>query len=175
MSNDLKNSIQFINEKSGKKTGFSIPEDYFEGIENDFSIKLSEKKLPKKISFQTPDTYFDSLENTVINKVSSSKKTTKVISLKRRFIRLIPTVAAACLLVFIVTQSFNKPTSIDSIAYNDIETWFDENVSNTDLTFVFDDDLDENELLLSTVNINQNDIEDYLTTIDYTDLIDETE
>ena len=34
------------------KTGFTVPENYFKGIEDDFSLNLIEEKLPKNNVFE---------------------------------------------------------------------------------------------------------------------------
>ena len=41
------------------KTGFTVPENYFKGIEDDFSLNLIEEELPKNNVFEIPTTYFE--------------------------------------------------------------------------------------------------------------------
>jgi len=181
MNNELANSINYIKEKTGKDSGFSIPKDYLTGIEDDFMMKLKEEKLPKTTSFDTPNTYFDNLESEILDKITSTKeKKGKVISLKSKLRTFIPASIAASLLLFIGLQFLNTKTNtsinFDELSSMDIENWFDETTtySNTELAFTFEDDLDDSELAFSTVNINNDAIEDYFSSIDHSDLINET-
>ena len=176
MNDDLKNSINYIKDKTEGYTGFSIPENYLDGIEDDFSIKLSEDKLPQYSSFTTPNAYFDTLEDTILNKVNAPKKG-KVISLKSRFKKLAPIAVAASFLLFFTFQFLNNDTSptFENISYVDVENWLDENTlyTDTELAFAFEDNLDETELSLSEVSFNNDALEDYFDSIDHSDLLNE--
>ncbi len=175
MNNELQNSIKYIKEKTGSDSGFSIPENYFNGIEDDFLIKLSEEKLPNTSSFDTPGNYFDNLENDILSKIDTTPKQGKVISLKSRLFKYLPTAVAASLVLFLSFQFLNtkETTSIDDISYADIEDWFEENNTNTELAFVYEDNLDENDLTLTDVNFSDETIEDYLNSVDHSDLLNE--
>jgi hypothetical protein len=50
------------------KTGFTVPESYFTGIEDELFSKLIEEKLPKHNGFKTPKSYFEELEDLIIKK-----------------------------------------------------------------------------------------------------------
>ena len=67
------------------KTGFTVPESYFTGIEDELFSKLIEEKLPKHNGFKTPKSYFEELEDLIIKKTKKGK----VITLKRKKIKLI--------------------------------------------------------------------------------------
>ena len=62
------------------KTGFTVPESYFTGIEDELFSKLIEEKLPKHNGFKTPKSYFEELEDLIIKKTKKGK----VITLKRK-------------------------------------------------------------------------------------------
>lgn len=179
MNNELENNNKYLKEKAGNKPGFSIPKDYFKGIEDDFLIKLKEDKLASSNSFDIPDTYFDTLETEILAKVAiNSSKETKVITLKSRILKFIPATVAASLLLFTCLQFFNnqkKRINFEDLSYTDIETWFDETASYTDTTelaFVYESNTNENELTL--LNIHDDAIEDYFNTIDdHADLLNE--
>ena len=178
MEKEIKNSINYLNEKTEFDSGFSVPEGYLDGIEDDFTLKLKEDTLPKDSSFEVPNNYFDTLETKILDKTSPNKKG-KVISLKRNLLKLIPVSIAASLLLFFSLQFFNTqtpkntPINIDELSSTEIENWLDDE-TNIELTFTFDEDFDDIELAFSGVDIDNNAIEDYFSSIDYADLINET-
>ena len=180
MNNELENSINYIKEKTGNNSGFSIPKDYLNGIEDDFMLKLKEEELPKTTPFDIPDTYFDNLETAILNKVTNTPKKGKVISLKNKLYKFIPASIAASLLLLITTQFFNNQSntiSLDDLSYTDVENWFEENTiyTDTEMVFNFEDNVDDIDFTLTSVNINDNAIEDYLNSIDESYLINEAQ
>lgn len=70
MGKDLKHSINYINSKVGKQTGFSMPQNYFNDLEGEVLNKLNEENLPKENGFHTPESYFDNVEHSIFNKLS---------------------------------------------------------------------------------------------------------
>jgi len=58
MKKDLKNSIDFINKKVGKKSGFSITSNYFEDLEDAIFAKITTSELPKKLVLKPLKTIF---------------------------------------------------------------------------------------------------------------------
>ena len=72
------------------KTGFSVPESYFKGLEDDFLLNLSEKKLPKNNVFEIPKTYFEEFDDHIIEKIKPKKG--KLINFKKiKLIKIIET------------------------------------------------------------------------------------
>ena len=65
------------------KTGFTVPESYFKGLEDDFLLNLSEKKLPKNNVFEIPKTYFEEFDDHIIEKIKPKKG--KLINFKKIF------------------------------------------------------------------------------------------
>ena len=90
MNKELKNSEKFIHQVVGKETGFSVPQNYFEEIEDNFSTHLFEEKNSKKITFEIPNNYFNTIEDKILLKVVVNKKPIKVISLKQRILKRVP-------------------------------------------------------------------------------------
>ncbi len=89
MDKELKNKIDFINQKTGKKTGFSIPENYFEEMEDNFFSSIATESLPKEDAFKTPSNYFETVENDILSKLNiETDKEVKVISLYKRVLNL---------------------------------------------------------------------------------------
>lgn len=178
MSNELENSLNYIKKKATSNSGFSIPKNYIDGIEDDFLLKLKEKELPNGNPFDLPKNYFKELETEILNKVSIPSKKGKVISLKSKFFKLIPTTIAASLLVFIGLQFFkNKDTSINfnNISHTDAEDWLEDTTiyTDTELAFIFEEDIDETDFTLTTVDLSDAAIEDYFNSIDHADLLNE--
>lgn len=169
MDNKLKNSEDFIREKT-LDTGFSAPQNYFDGVEDGFSIRLLEETLPKKQGFKTPDSYFDALEGAILHKVKKPK-TVKVIPFRRRFTKMIPVAAAAVIALLVV---FNMPSDIEDPTPDEIANWFENDIyriSNDDISLAFEDiDLDE-DVVDTTIDIDA--IETYLENIDTSSLLNE--
>ncbi|WP_299063308.1 hypothetical protein [uncultured Polaribacter sp.] len=177
MENKIKNSETYINSVFGKKTGFSAPKNYFNDLEEHLETKLSEDNFAKESGFSAPDRYFKNLEKDILTKVKSTKKVTKVISFKERFLKMMPIIAAASVILFIALNSFvfsnkNKIT-IDALSDTDIEYWLDSNTFNTnDIAAVLQDDiLIENDFYFTT--LEDENIEDYINSIDNTLLLSE--
>lgn len=170
MENEIKHSVNFINKKVGNKNSFSVPNNYFKDLEDDFFVKITENNFSKEIGFISPDSYFDSLEDVIINKVTSEENKTKVISLKQRVLKVIPLVAAACVILFIGLNSFNlgnnNAITLDSLSDDDIEYWLESNnLNSNDIAIVLEEEiLSENDF--SMTFIEDKDLEDYMNSID---------
>lgn len=177
MENEIKNSIAFINKKTGKKSGFSAPSDYFDNLEDVIAVKITTESLPKESAFKVPDTYFNNLEDHILAQVSSKEKETKVISFRDRVLKIIPYTAAASIALFIGLNSFvfnqNETLTLDMLSDNEIEYWLDTNtLNNNDIAAILEDEiLDENEF--SFTEIKDESIEDYINSIDNTSLLNE--
>ncbi|MDA8951692.1 hypothetical protein N9290_02615 [Flavobacteriaceae bacterium] len=150
------------------KTGFTIPENYFTDIEDDFSSKLIEDKLPKHNGFQITKAYFENVENNIIEKTIHKKG--KLINFKTRKIKLISVAASIALLLFFGSNFiYNTNTELSS---EEIISWLDMNVnsfSNDDIPITltelnFNDtnpyDIINSEVILESL-LNSND-EDFI-------------
>jgi hypothetical protein len=181
MNTTIKNSEDYLKSVLKKETGFNTPVNYFTGVENGFSIFLSEEKIPKKSAFKTPDTYFNSLEDVILAKTASTKKKLFILpnkkTYKQRILKFIPIAAAASLAIFIGLHSFvfntKKNISFDDLADKEIENWIDNNINliNDDylaLTYssIYFDGSD-----MIPNSITDNEIENYLNNEDNLSLI----
>lgn len=168
MDNELKNSEDFISKFASEEANFSVPSNYFDSVEDTFSAKLSEEMLPNHHGFDVSDTYFNELEDVILSKVSIQPK---VISLRRRIIKMIPAAAAASIALFI---ALNFITFEKEVTVQEIENRFDNDIyriSSDDITLAFEDiDLSDEE---ADTSINIDDIENYLENIDTTSLLNE--
>lgn len=169
MENKIKHSLNFINKKMGNEPVFSVPKDYFEGLEFDIESKIAEENFHKETAFKIPAAYFSTLEDRILEDASIYKKPIKVISFKDRILKAIPFAAAASIILFIGLNAFvfnsDNELTVDAISDNDIEYWLNENTAYTnDIAAFFEDDiLDEN--TFSFTQIKDQDIEDYINSI----------
>ena len=177
MENELQDSLDYINKKTGKESGFSVPSNYFETLEDSFSIQLKEENFPKRKGFETPDSYFDNIEDIILAKVSSTKKEVKVISLKERVFKMIPMAAAASIILFIGLNSFifnkTEENPFDKLADSDVENWISNNINlinDNDFALTYTDiDFDESEMIPNS--ISNDELENYLSNQDNISLI----
>lgn len=153
-------------------SGFGVPSNYFESVEDQFSARLFEEQLPKQSGFTVDKEYFDGLEDQILSKVSTKGKVKKL-SFTTRVVKWIPYAAAACVLLFVgFNQFYNENKSLSDV---EVETWFEANidlVSNEDFVTMLDQsDLTDNEFSLAT--LSDTEILDYLQTTDTSYLINE--
>lgn len=150
-----------------KGTGFNVPNNYFNTIEehliNEFTIRNSTKNT-SKVAFNTPENYFETIEENVFQKLKEKEKQTNVISIKQRLAKIwIPIVAAASiLLVFTLTTNSNN-TSFESIATAEIENWIENGQVDIDayqLASIYNDIEIDDSFIHET--ISDNDLMDYL-------------
>lgn len=177
MKKYIKNRVKFIDKKTGRNSGFSVPTNYFEDLEDAIFAKITTPELSKETGFKTPKNYFSDVENTILEKISEKETQSKVIDFKARILKIVPYFAAASIVLLITFNSliFNKKETItfDSLSKNDIENWFDSNtLSSTDIAAVLGDDfLEMNDFSFSKLKTEN--LENYLNEIDNQLLLDE--
>ena len=174
MNNEIKHSEDFIRNTIGNKTGFTTPKNYLNEFENNTFSTFLENNIQKETKFNIPSDYFNNLEEKILAKVSSEVKEVKVISFKDRVLRFIPAVAAASVLLFIGLNYFtNTKTTFDDITIADLETWYEndiENINSSELAMVFETADFEEDTFSETIIKNEN-LEEYLNSIDHTSLL----
>lgn len=160
MENNSKHTTKDWLSKLSNNDGFDTPKDYFDEIEDHFSIKLIEETFPDKNGFETPKSYFDNLENSILSKVEIPKQA-KVISMRNNVIRW-SAIAASIAIIFVTTFALinnNEPTSDEMFA------WLEDNIdsiSTTELAYQFESSIDIEETELFTTEIDNNQLEYYL-------------
>jgi hypothetical protein len=116
-----------VKDKKGK-SGFKVPENYFDNFEKRIFEKIESEIIPKETGFKVPDGYFDNLEDIVLQKLKAEEKSQKVIHLNSRRTWVYLTAIAACLAIivsiFIKDESIFK--QIDSLKTATIENYIDE-------------------------------------------------
>ena len=166
MENEIRNSENFINKKTGKKTGFETPIDYFNNLDEAINVKLSENRFEKNNGFKVPDSYFTNLEDNILSKVL--EKETKVISLKDRIIKILPLATAASIVLFIGLNSFvfNKAEEnlFDKLEDIEVENWISNNINlinDNDFALTYND-IEFDALEIIPNSISNDDLENYL-------------
>lgn len=177
MDKETKHSIDFINKKINKKNGFIIPDNYFDKLDDDLQVIINQNSLPEEHNFEVPKTYFDTLENEILSKVeTTSSRKPKVLLLRKKIIQYIPNAVAASVMLIIASYFYFNSNDVTTHNFNttDIEDWFDEDyntISSDELAILFTaDDFTEDEL---SVKVNNDNLEEYLNTIDSSNLIEE--
>lgn len=156
MSNDeIKNSTPLLDQLKKKKSGFSIPEDYFENIES--SILMNTKKSDWASNpFKVPQNYFEDFDSTVLNQINE-KKSNSIFTLNRFWI---PVSIAAMLILNIGIFTFQKQDQ--SIEMADMENWLEDgtlDLNTYEIASVYEEELEDIDL---TDFIESEEIEDYL-------------
>jgi hypothetical protein len=110
------------------KSGFKVPENYFDDFEKRLFNTIESETLPKETGFKAPDGYFDNLEDIVLQKLNAVEKPQKVISLNSRRTWVYLTAIAACLAIIVsmLIKNENIVKQIDSIKTASIENYIDE-------------------------------------------------
>ncbi len=152
-STELKNIAPTLFQLKKIGTGFIVPKNYFENIEDTLSSQIFLQNINVKSSFDAPKGYFEDLENSVFEKINIEKKEkefnipenyfdtiedrvfeklgdeSKLVSLKDKIIkRYIPiAIAASILLLFTLTiLNQNKDTDLmAALNTAEIENWLD--------------------------------------------------
>lgn len=176
MDKQLKNTVDFINNKVGNKTGFSVPKNYFKEMEGDFFSSKTTVQLSKENTFKTPTNYFDTVEYNILAKLQlKTPKEVKIVSLYKKILKFIPIAAAASVLLFIGLNYFNinNKDRFNTITQADVASWYEDGYGNTDnneLAIALEaSDFEENIL----PSIEDENLEDYLNTIDSTTILNE--
>lgn len=178
MDTNNKYSLEHIKSITQNKSGFSTPENYFDSVEESVFSKMKEQSFSKENAFTAPKDYFNNFEDSLFANVNFPKKEVKVISLKSRLLKMIPVAAAASVLLFIGLNyfSFSDTTSFESISSEEIENWLDESYLNNSSSVNFvDADFKDINVLEEDTSIKDEDIFEYLNTIDNSTLLTEIE
>ncbi len=155
-----KNNLHNIN-----KTGFKIPDNYFDSVEDQLMDKINSEQLDdnKITGFKTPDDYFDSVEDNVFKQLNKDNKTKVVALFSRKNLMYLSGVAAAVLIMLSIFIK-DKGETIFDLDSEMVEAYFlEQDISSYELLAL----LTEEELyninfeILNEVFKNET-IEDYL-------------
>jgi hypothetical protein len=110
------------------KSGFKVPENYFDDFEKRIFKKIESETLPKETGFKVPDGYFDNLEDTLLQRLHTEEKSQKVIQLNSRSTWVYLTAIAACLAIIVSMLVKNESIvkQMNSLKIASIENYIDE-------------------------------------------------
>lgn len=182
MPKENKNMFNNTDRKTPQKQhGFSVPTNYFDTVEDQLFANLATSEFPKETGHQIPNNYFSTVEETIFSRLDLSKKEVKVISLRSRILSYIPTAAAASVLLFFGLNylTLTNTTSFENISSTELENWIDESYltlhpESFNAQFV-DADFTETSLLEDELTLTDEEIFEYLNTIDNSVLLTEIE
>lgn len=132
-----------------KDTGFKVPEDYFDSLEDSILNELKLTKFEKASGYKTPENYFESLEEKITSTIKHDKDG-KVIKLftwrKATYVA-----AAAASLILLINVYFNqtKSITIDTIETASIEDYIiNEDLETYEIASLFtEEDLSDVQLI----------------------------
>ena len=152
---EIENAIsnKLFTDSFSNTSGYTIPENYLEQIENTVLSKLEKERTPSQ---KVPEGYFDSIEDQVFDRLALEDKS-KVISLKKYWI---PVAVAASLALLV--SIYNPFSTNQNIEVSEIEQWIDEGnleLNSYEIAELYSDELDN----INIENtLNTDDLEDYL-------------
>ncbi|WP_299252582.1 hypothetical protein [uncultured Lacinutrix sp.] len=146
-----------------KGSGFKIPQNYFEGLEDSILSEVKLKNLVSDSGFKTPEGYLD-------NFTVSVKKETKVISIfSKKNILLVSSIAASLVLFFSLNVFKNSPLSFNDLDITTVDNYIIDETETGDLTTLFqDNELSETNFIEYT--LSEETLDSYLETIVVDDL-----
>jgi len=149
-----------------KKSGFKVPQNYFEDFEDSILTQAKLKNLVNTSGFKTPKNYLNNFSVSV-------KKETKVISIfSNRNILSVSSIAAAIALFFSLNIFNNSPLSLNDLDTTTVENYILNETEISDLTTLFqDNELNENQFI--DYSLSDETLESYLEAEDLNDLYSE--
>ncbi|MDC9723315.1 MAG: hypothetical protein PSN34_11195 [Urechidicola sp.] len=165
---ELKNIAPKLSELKAMKTGFEVPNGYFESLEDKVISKIKSDVIK-----DIPEGYFDTIEDRVFEKIK--REDPKVISLKSRLVKIAAPLAIAASILLLITLQLFKTSNEDIFANletSEIETWInngDLDLNTFEITSVYNDANFENIELYDSYS--DNDLLEYLDDIDLESLI----
>ncbi|PKG42336.1 hypothetical protein [Psychroflexus sp. MES1-P1E] len=147
---------------NSSKSGFEVPEGYFDSIDQTMACKVKSKSENSNFGYKVPESYFKDFSLAVPLKESSSK----VIKLKE----LSKWVAAASILAFAVLGALyiNDISPDENLQFSDldrdmIEDYLDYNMENPEEFIDYENTSSINSIVNDNiVNLKDNDILEYL-------------
>ena len=152
-----------------KNTGFKVPKNYFESIDD---VLLSSVKLKNTITdtgFSIPETYLNTLEDKILSKVSKKTGPRVIPLFNKRTLVYVSSIAAAILLFFNLSI-FEKNITFDSLDIETAENYIMNEVydSYEIATLLTEEELNEDNFI--EYDFNEETIEAYI--IDHLDVED---
>jgi len=154
--------------------GFTVPDDYFERVEDNIFTTLETENFPKKEGYTVPNNYFDNLEDKILEKVQPKGR---IIPLRKKILQWTPAIAAAVVIAFTSILFVGNKTSAD-LTQEEIISWLEDHPSisfnvDSDLAMVFEEtDFNDQDI---TLNVSDSELEIFFDNEDYTTLLNDIE
>ncbi len=152
-----KNSLNNIT-----KTGFKVPENYFENFEDTLLSELKLKEASANSSFKVPENYFETVDDKILNAIKNQKKV-KVINLYtwKKIAYTIP-IAASIVIMFSVLFNKNNSVNINTIETASIENYIlTEELEPNEMASLFTNE-DLSKINFTNNNLNPETLENYV-------------
>lgn len=107
-----------------KNNPFKTPESYFEGFEDALFLEMKRFDEGKKAGFSVPDGYFNNVENEILSKTNIAKTKVIRLNPYKKWYYLAGSVAA-CLVVFLLIKNRLPSTSMNTLEVAEIEQMID--------------------------------------------------
>ena len=120
------------NKSYNSKSGFKVPDNYFEDFEAKMMASLNEDNrilndLKKNSGFKVPENYFENLEGKIFKKIEVPKEQGKIVSIFSRR-KLYAVAAVAAVFIGIITTLLFKPVpqqNFNTLEVSAIEEYLD--------------------------------------------------
>ena len=152
-----------------KETGFKVPKDYFDTLEDTVLRHNKLKEQSSEPGFKTPDNYFETLEDTILSKVSE-KESPKVISIFSRRNLIYASSIAAAVLLLLNLSIFENESGWEDIEAETVENYIiNENMGSYEIaSLLIDEELNEDNL--TDIEFSDDALENYF--LDHTTVED---
>jgi len=151
-----------------EKPDFKTPEHYFNTLEDIVITKLNTQNLQLENNNTVPENYFNTLEDRVIDRLNKKPKVTKLKSITKY---IAPIAIAASFLIIFLLNNNSREITFESIASAEIEEFIDLGHIDYDaesLTTVFPDIELDDNNFISS--LSENDVLEYLNENDLEEL-----
>ena len=130
------------------KTGFKVPKDYFNELEDSLVDSIRLKALANKPGFKVYDNYFESFEDRTVKKALELSSPTVISIINKSNLIYASSIAAALLLLLILTV-FNKNPHWDHLDIETVENYIiEENIDAYVIAeLLIDEDLKEEDFI----------------------------
>lgn len=131
--------------KNIKNSGFKVPQNYFEDMEDFLLSEIKLKKTSATSGFAVPEKYFNTLEHRIISTVQDQKKFKIITLFSWRKVAYVGTIAASLIIMFNIFFNDSKKLTVETIKTASIENYIiNEELEITDIASLFtDEDLSE--------------------------------
>jgi len=152
-----RNSLKNIN-----KTGFKVPENYFEDFQEALLSELKLKESCANSGFKVPENYFETLDNKILKAVKDQKETKVIKLFNWKKIAYATPIAATVIIMLGILFNKNSSLSIDKIETASIENYIlTEELEPNEMASLFSNE-DLSEINFTNNNLNPETLEDFV-------------